>query len=274
MDTNSTNSARKMAIKTGYAPANGINMYYEIHGGGRPLVLVHGGGSTIETSFSTILPLLAEDYMVIAAELQGHGHTSDRDAQESFEQDADDVIALCRYLSIEKASFLGFSNGGNTCMRIAMRQPGIVDRLVIISSLYKREGMREGFFEGMKQATLQDMPQLLKDNYLKINNDERGLVSMFTKDRDRMIRFEDWSDEELSSIAAPTFFICGDHDVVTSEHTVQMSRLVPNSQLMIVPGNHGSFIGEICNVEEGSRIPGLTVEMIKEFLNQPNRSKK
>jgi len=256
-------------ILTGYAPVNGINMYYEVRGSGQPLVLIHGGGSTIQTSFGRILPLLAQHYKVIAVELQAHGHTNDRDAPESFEQDADDVIALCRHLDVNRASFLGFSNGGNTCMRIAMRQPTLVSKLVLISAFYKREGMIAGFFEGMNQATIENMPQLLKDYYLQINNDQNGLMAMFTKDRDRMKGFKDWSDEELRSINAPSFIVCGDRDVITSEHTVQMSKTIPHSELMIVPGTHGSFIGEVCSVEEGSRIPELTTGFILEFLNKP-----
>jgi pimeloyl-ACP methyl ester carboxylesterase len=249
-------------------------MYYEVHGEGQPLVLVHGGGSTIETSFGRILPLLAQHYKVIGVELQAHGHTSDRDGPETFEQDADDVAALCEYLHLKQASFLGFSNGGNTCMRVAMRHPELVNKLIIISSFYQREGMMAGFFEGMQQARLESMPSLLKEHYLKTRNDQNGLMAMFTKDRDRMIGFKDWTDEELSSIKAPTFFICGDNDVVRSEHTLKMSRLVPDSQLMIVPGNHGSFIGEICSVEEGSRIPEMTVTVIEEFLNKPINNEK
>ena len=81
-----------------YAPVNGISMYYEIHGAGNPLVLIHGGGSSIHTSFGTLLPLLAKHYKVIAMDLQAHGHSGDRDDPESFEQDAEDVIALCLVL--------------------------------------------------------------------------------------------------------------------------------------------------------------------------------
>ena len=265
---NENTGSVKQRVVTGYAPVNGINMYYETHGEGQPLVLVHGGGSTIQTSFGRILPLLSQKFKVIAVELQAHGHTSDRDGPESFEQDADDVIGLCRRLDIKKASFLGFSNGGNTCMRIAMKQPGLVNKLVIISSFYKREGMMAGFFEGMNYATLENMPQLLKDYYLQINNSQDGLMAMFTKDRDRMIGFKDWGDEELRSIQAPSLIICGDRDVITSEHTVQMSKMIPNAELMIVPGTHGSFIGEVCSVEEGSKIPELTTGFILEFLNK------
>ena len=269
MESTTKYTVAKPGTICGYAPVNGINMYYEIHGQGEPLVLIHGGGSTIQTSFGTLLPLLAQQFKLIAVELQAHGHTNDRDAPESFEQDADDVAALMKHLAIDKAHILGFSNGGNTAMRIAMRHTQMVNRLILISSLYKREGMIQGFFEGMQHATLDNMPQLLKTYYLQINNDQKGLLAMFTKDRERMIQFKDWGDDELRSIKAPTFLICGDRDVVTCEHTVKMSQLIPNAQLMIVPGTHGSFIGEVCSVEEGSKIPGMTIGIIEEFLNKP-----
>src|ERR1700761_8634804 len=102
-------------LKTsGYAPVNGLHMYYQIHGEGKmPLVLIHGGGSTIETSFERLLPLFAKNNKVIALELQAHGRTGDRDAPESFNQDADDVAGLLKYLDIAKANIVGFSNGGS-----------------------------------------------------------------------------------------------------------------------------------------------------------------
>ncbi len=253
---------------SGYAPVNGLNMYYEIHGEGTPLVLIHGGGSTIQTSFNKILPLLARHYKVIAVELQAHGHTSDRDNAESFEQDADDVAGLLQYLKMNKTHFLGFSNGGNTAMQIAIRHPELVNKLVVISSFYKRDGMIPGFFEGMEKATLDNMPGLLKTYYLQINDDKKGLQTMFSKDRERMLRFTDWSDEQLHSIQSPTFLIIGDDDVVTPAHAVKMSQLIPNSQLMILPGTHGSFIGEVCAAAEGSKMPEVTVVIIEEFLNK------
>src|SRR5690242_11657662 len=94
-----------------YATVNGLKMYYEIHGSGQPLVLIHGGGSTIKSTFGRILPDLAKTHRVIAVELQAHGHTADIDRPLSFEQDADDVAALLKQLHIEKADVMGFSNG-------------------------------------------------------------------------------------------------------------------------------------------------------------------
>jgi len=253
---------------SGYALINGLKMYYEIHGNGIPLVLIHGGGSTIQTSFGKILPLLAKHYKAIAVELQAHGHTNDRDSPESFEQDAGDVAGLLQYLKINKAHFLGFSNGGNTALQIAIRHAHLVNKLVIISAFYKKEGMLPGFFEGMQQASLENMPEPLKTHYLQINNDQKGLQSMFNKDKERMLSFKDWKDEDLASIKSPALIIAGDKDVVLPEHTVKMSQIIPRAQLLILPGTHGSFIGEVCTAEEDSNMPGATVTIIKEFLDK------
>jgi len=98
-------------------------MYYEIHGTGSPLILLHGGGSTIYTSFGSILPALSKTHKVIAIELQNHGHTGQRDTPETFKQDADDVVELMRQLDISSADILGFSNGGHTTLELAINHP-------------------------------------------------------------------------------------------------------------------------------------------------------
>jgi len=169
-------------FKSDYAPVNGIQMYYEIHGAGNPLVLIHGGGSTISTSFGRILPLLAKKYQVIAVELQAHGHTSDRGAPESFVQDADDVAELLDQLNIAEADILGFSNGGQTAMQLAMSHPSKVRKLIVASAFYNRDGAPEGFWEGMQNATFDDMPQVYKNEFLQIKNDPAALLNMFQKD--------------------------------------------------------------------------------------------
>jgi len=250
----------------GYAPVNGLEMYYEIHGNGEPLVLIHGGGSTIQTTFGNILPLLAQHHKVIAMELQAHGHTKDRDTPESFQQDAADVTALLSYLKINKADIIGFSNGGQTAMQIGISYPQHAKKLVIISAFYKRDGAMKGFFDGMGGANLGNMPAQLKEAYLKINNDSAGLQRMFDRDKTRMLQFKDWSEEDIASVKVPTLIIAGDKDVVTTEHAVKMSRLIPNAELMILPGTHGSFIGEVCSNVKDSKLPALTVSAIEEFL--------
>ncbi len=260
--------ANNSNFESGYSDVNGIKMYYEIHGHGQPLVLIHGGGSTITTSFGKILPMLSEDYKVIAVELQAHGHSSDRISPESFEQEADDVATLLKNLKIEKASFFGFSNGGNTAMQIANRHPEIVQKLILASTFYKKEGLPPGFFEGMQQATIDAMPQVLKDAYLKINPDTAGLLTMFNKDRERMLHFTDWKDEMLSSIKAPTLIINGDQDVIVSAHAVAMSKLIKGSRLMILPAMHGSYIGAAESPDSGGETINITVHIIKKFLSE------
>lgn len=253
---------------SGYAPVNGIMMYYEIHGSGdMPLVLIHGGGSTIETSFGLILPLLSNFGKVIAIEMQAHGRTSDRDAPESFEQDADDAAALLKFLKVDKANILGFSNGGTTTLQIAIRHPDIVNNIIVVSANYKREGLIPGFFEGMQNATLDDMPLPIKEAYLKVVPDTNKLQVMFDKDRERMLNFKDYSDDDLRSIKAPALIMASDKDVITLEHIINLSRLIPHSKLVILPGMHGSVIGESGTANKNNTLLNMTVTLIEDFIN-------
>ncbi len=251
-----------------YATVNGLKMYYEIHGKGMPLVLLHGGGSTIESNYGRVLPDLAKTHQVIAVELQAHGHTPDIDRPLSFEQDADDVAALLKQLHIEKADIMGFSNGATTSLQIAIRHPQLVNKLVLASTLYKRDGMADGFFKGMEQATLDQMPQPLKDAYLEANPDPKGLDAMFHRDVARMVSFKDISDELIKNIQAPALVINGDKEAIKAEHAFALSRILPHGQLTILPGGHGDYIGEICAPDKNSKIPLLVVGMINEFLQQ------
>jgi pimeloyl-ACP methyl ester carboxylesterase len=245
---------------------NGISMYYEIHGSGSPLVLIHGGGSTIYTSFGRILPELAKTRQVIAIELQAHGHTSDRDAPETFQQDAADVAELLRQLGIPKVSLFGFSNGGHTAMEFAIRYPEKVNKVIIASAFYKRDGVFKGFWDGFAGATLNNMPQLYRDEYLRITNDAARLQNMFNKDVNRMKVFEDWTEDQIRSIQAPALIVAGTHDVLTPEHAVEMYRLLPDASLAILPGTHGSFMGEALAGDPNSKMPELFVAMVEEFL--------
>ncbi len=257
-----------------YAPVNGLKLYYELHGdsnnigNGKPLVLLHGGGSTIETTYGRILPALAKSHHVIAIELQAHGHTPDIDRSLSFEQDADDVAELMRQLQITKADFMGFSNGGTTCLQIALRHPALVHKLVLASATYRRDGMPAGFFEGFPNAKLETMPAPLHTAYLKANPDPKGLQAMFDRDVARMIAFKDIADEKVQSIQAPTLVLNGDKEVVSAEHALKLSRTLPHGQLCILPGGHGDYIGEICAPRKDSPIPNLVTTLISDFLTE------
>jgi pimeloyl-ACP methyl ester carboxylesterase len=252
------------AFQSGYAPVNGLNMYYEIHGsavgGNPPLVLLHGGGSTIETSFGKILPALAKDRQVIAVEQQGHGHTADIDRPFTFEQSAEDTVALLQYLKIKKADFFGYSNGGHIALEIALRHPDVVRKLIFESIMFNREGSDPAFWESFKHAKLEDMPQELRESYLKVAPHPEDLPTFFTKSVQRMRDFKGWTPQEFQSIKAPTLVIMGDRDVASPEHAVQMFRLLQNARLAIVPDTDHMLI-----VKRSDWL----VPMVKAFLDSP-----
>ncbi|MCS3870384.1 pimeloyl-ACP methyl ester carboxylesterase [Chryseobacterium ginsenosidimutans] len=255
-------------VEKGHKRVNGIKMYYEIYGSGKPLVLIHGGGGSILFDYKEIISRLENKFQLIGIDLQNHGMSEHRDIPETFEQDAKDVAALLKELNIEKASFWGFSNGGNTVMQIAHLYPEIVEKLVVASAFYKRNGMMDGFFESMMDATLESMPEPLKINFLNLNPDFSALENMFDKDSKRMQTFEDWSEDILTSIQSPTLFISGDKDVMKPEHVVEMWRLVENSQLMILPATHGSYMMADFGGNIDEKLIDFTVNEIEKFLNQ------
>lgn len=250
-----------------FAEVNGLKMYYEVHGIGRPLVLIHGGGSTIESTFSRLLPAFAMTHRVIAVELQAHGRTRDIDRPLSFEQDADDVAELLRQLEVERADFLGFSNGGTTCLQIAIRHPSVVNRLVLASAAFKRDGLQPGFFDGFKDARLEHMPAPLQAAYLDVNPDPSGLQAMFDRDVARMAGFRDIPDVDIGAIQAPALVLNGDSDVVRAAHALELSQTLRDARLAILPSGHGDYMGEICSAASNSKLPECVATMIEEFLN-------
>lgn len=263
--TTATNDS--LSFKSGYSDVNGIKMYYEIYGEGKPLVLIHGGGSTIQTSFGRVIPLFSKDRQLICVELQAHGLTGDRDTPLSFEQDADDVAALLKNLNIEKADILGFSNGGNTALQLAIRHPERCNKIVAASVLLKRNGTFPQFWDFMNNGTFEQMPQAYKDAFMKVNPDSAKLMTMYQKCANRMIHFKDFPDEQIKSIQAPVLLINADQDVATNEHVVAMSKLIPDCRLTIIPGGHGAYIGEITTLKKDYKDSDFIVPLIENFLD-------
>lgn len=257
-----------LSFRNGYSAVNGLKMYYEEYGEGKPLILIHGGGSTIQTNFEKIIPILAKKRKVIAMELQAHGRTNDRNTETTFEQDADDIATLLKNLNIEKADFLGFSNGGTTTLQIAIRHPQIVDKMILGSALAKRNGVPDWFWGFMSKASLENMPQQLKDGYKKVASDPNGLQIMHERDSKRMINFKDIPDSQITSIKAPALIIIGDKDIITPEHALELHRQLANSELAIIPGGHGDYIGEITTIKPDFKESELVIPMIERFLDQ------
>ena len=256
-------------FKSGYSIVNGLTMYYEIYGQGKPLVLIHGGGSTIQTTFGRIIPQLAMNRQIIGVELQAHGRTSDRKTDLTFEQDADDVAILLGNLKISKADFLGFSNGGHSAIEIAIRQPELVNKMILASAFYRRSGASPQFWKGFDHVTLNDMPQVLRNAFLAVNNNNtEALMNMFNKDMRRLKTFQGWSDAQMKSINSPTLVINGSKDIGSPEHAVEMYRIIPNCELAIFPGGHGDYLGALETLDKGMWTKFNATYLIEEFLDK------
>lgn len=152
-----TDNETKKDSTSSYASVNGLKMYYEIHGAGTPLVLIHGGGSTIQTTFGRVLPDFSKTHRVIEVEMQAHGHTADIDRPLSFQQDADDIAELLEQLNIDKADIFGFSNGASTTLQFAIRHPEMTNKIIVASTFYKKAGAPEWFWDMMSKPTFEGM---------------------------------------------------------------------------------------------------------------------
>jgi pimeloyl-ACP methyl ester carboxylesterase len=255
-------------IKKGHAPVNGIQMYYEVYGKaeGTPLLLLHGGGSTIDVTFGRVIPMLAKSRTVIGVEEQGHGRTSDRDAPVRFETSADDISALLDHLRLPQADLFGFSNGALVALQVAIRHPQKVHKLIFASAMTTKGGAHPELWRVIKMADFSHMPQPLKDAYLKVNPDPEKLKTMHDKDAERMRNFQDIPDKEVRSVRASTLILIGDRDIVRPEHALKLNRLISQSRLLILPGGHGDYLGEAVMTSKETRYPELTVGLIGEFL--------
>jgi pimeloyl-ACP methyl ester carboxylesterase len=251
-------------VQTGYAPVDGLRMYYEIHGrtgsARAPLVLLHGGGSTIQTSFAKLLPLLSRQRQIIAFEQQGHGHTADVDRPFSFEQSAEDAAALLRYLKIPKADLFGYSNGGHIALQVALSHPEVVRRLVLESMMYSRDGADPKFWESFDHAKLEDMPAELKQAYRTTAPHPEQLPVFFEKSVERMRNFKGWSPEQIKSVKQPVLLLLGDRDIVRIEHAAEMQKLLPDARLAVLPETDHMRIVDRAE---------LVAALVGEFLRQP-----
>lgn len=233
--------------RTGYAPVNGLNMYYEIHGMGDPLVVIHGSFMTIEL-MGEIIPKLALSRQVIAVELQGHGHTADIDRSVSYEQLADDTAALLRHLGIGNANIYGYSLGGGVALQVAIRHAELVRKLIIVSAPYSSDGFYPEVLPGIAQVT----PDLFngtpwREAYDRVAPNPEAFSTLIAKVKQLDMVPYAWPPEAVQAITAPTLIVIGDSDGIRPEYAVEMFRLLgggvfgdmaglPAAQLAVLPG--------------------------------------
>lgn len=265
-------SGTNEAAEGRYASVNGLDMYYEVHGTGSPLVLLHGGLSGIGTSFGRLLPSLAETRQVIAVELQAHGRTADIDRPLTMEQMAEDTIALLDQLSIENADFFGYSVGAGVALRIVIRHPQRVGKLVLASVTYDNAGLHPGLLENMAKLQPEHLAgSPFEEEYRTIAPRPEDWPTLIQKVKDLDASTSDLPAETIRSIRAPALIVIGDSDIIRPEHAVELFRLLgggvmgdlvglPASQLAVLPGTTHISIVERAN---------LLLPMITAFLDDP-----
>jgi pimeloyl-ACP methyl ester carboxylesterase len=254
-----------------YADVNGLRMYYEIHGEGRPLVLIHGAFATI-SMFGELLTRLAQNHRVIAIEQQGHGHTALTDREMTYELMTEDNVALLRHLGIEGADVVGYSMGSAMAMLMASRHPELVRKLVLISPSISPEGIHPGILEGIEHITPEVFAGTpLEEAYMSAAPRPEDWPRLIAKVKKLDTNYVGWPPEVMRQIEAPTMIMIGDSDITTPEHAVEMFRLVgggvagdvvglPKSQLAILPGTtHVSVMFKF----------DWVTSMIEEFLEAP-----
>ncbi len=229
------------------APVNGLDMYYETVGRGKPLVLLHGALSTIETSFGPVLGSFAERHQVIAPEQQAHGRTRDVDRPLTYAQMADDTAALLELLNVEGADLFGYSMGAGIAFEVAIRYPALIRKIVVASPAYSRDGFRPGVLDGIESAEPDELAgSIFHKAYVEVAPDAGAWPTLIEKCNELDRTFRGWPPEAIASIEAPTLVIIGDSDIIRPEHAVQMFELLasgqretngsPGSQLAVLPG--------------------------------------
>ena len=203
--------------QTGYAPVGDLRMYYEIHGRGRPTLLLHGAYMTIDL-MGPILPGMAKSRQVIAVEQQGHGRTADVDRPLTYEQMADDTAALVRHLEIDSADVVGYSMGGGIALQMAIRHPDLVRRLVLASSGFSSDSMHAEALEMFPSIT----PELfagspIEEAYLRTAPNPADFPKLVEKLTQLDTTPFAWSEEDIRAIVAPTLIVVGDSDGIRLE---------------------------------------------------------
>ena len=232
-----------------YAAVNGINLYYEVHGTGEPLIMLHGGFGTFEMC-SAFSPALAQNHQVIGVDLYGHGHTALTDRPLRLEQMADDIAGLIQHLGLEKVDLLGYSLGGTVALGTAIRQPERVNKLVVISTPFKRAGWYPEIQAGMASIAPENLIGTpMHDAYLRVAPKPEDFARFVAAMREGMSQDYDWT-EAVSALKIPTLIIAGDSDSFPPSHAVEFfellggglrdagwtgEHLIP-SQLAILPG--------------------------------------
>lgn len=256
-------------VENGYADVNGLKMYYEVYGAGKPIVLIHGSFMNIPMNWAHIIPLLAKDRKVVVAEMQGHGRTKDIPRAFSYEGMADDISGLLKQLKIDSSDILGYSMGGGVAFQMAVRHPDQVRRLVVLSGTYAHNGWWpdvEASFATFTGDMFKGTP--IQKQYDSLGNDPARFNDYIKKVLSIDLKPYDWTNQ-VKKIQAPIFMVIGDADGVRYEHMLELFRAkgggkmgdihgLPQSRLAILPGT--THIGMMMHTD-------WLIPMVTDFLD-------
>jgi pimeloyl-ACP methyl ester carboxylesterase len=218
--------AAQQTPTTGYAPVNGLKMYYEVHGSGEPVVLLHGAFMTIPNNWTGWIGELSKTRKVIAVEMQGHGRTADIERDFSYENLADDVPALLEHLKVPNADLIGYSMGGGVAMLCAIRHPEKVRKVVSISAAFRQDGWVKEALEKFPQLTAETFKgSPIETEYKKLSPTPDEFPNFVKRVAATAVKPYDFGADKLKATKAPMFFIHGDADGVRLEHISEMFRL-------------------------------------------------
>jgi len=255
---------------TGYAPVNGLKMYYEVHGSGDPVVLLHGSFMTITNNWTQWIGELSKTRKVIAIEMQGHGRTADIDREFSYEHLADDVAALLDHLKIPSADLIGYSMGGGVAMQCAIRHPEKVRKVVSISARFRQDGLvKEGLdaFPKLTPEAFQDSP--IEIEYKKLSPTPDKFADLVNHIKAMASTPFDFGANKLRATKAPMFFIHGDADGVRLEHIAEMFRLKGgevHGDMRLRSASRLAILPDTTHVTLMDRMP-VIVPMVNDFLD-------
>ncbi|MGW9194716.1 alpha/beta fold hydrolase [Micromonospora chersina] len=243
-----------------YADVNGVRLWYEVHGTGRPLVLLHGGYGSTEM-FAPVLPSLVTRRQVVAVDLQGHGRTADVDRPLRYESMAEDVAALLRHLDLPAADLLGYSLGGGVALRAAVQHPALVRRLVLVSTPCRRQGW---YPEVLAATAAQDerVAERMRGTpphqlYERVAPRPQDWPALWAKTGELLRREYDWS-AEVAALPMPVLLVFADADSIPVRHAAEFFGLLggghrdaggdgtgrPASRLAVLPGlTHYDIVG-------------------------------
>ncbi len=244
--------------KHGYVALQDCRIYYEVHGSGAPVILLHGGLTSVEAWFAE-LPLLAKQFQVVAIDLRGHGRSTLGDQAFTYRLLAEDIVQVMQALDIPSAHFVGWSDGGNVGLTLAVDKPQRVKRLITLGANFHPDGLTAEAQESMADATPANHPLLTRLWYKWLAPDPAGWETLWHRTTTMWRHYPELSLQDLVTIKSATLIVQGQFDMVSIEHSRAMVNAIPNATLVIIPGEGHNLLFDA---------PDRVAEIIDNFLRQ------